>query len=127
MVVQRRRKKKGGFLFGTVVGVAAGVAGGTALLRRAAAQNEEIEVTVEVDSATERDAGVLQTAQHVPTAARQRALSSLDALKRRWREAVAEGKAAAAEREAELEQQYARETKRVTPPTPPSGSMDVEG
>ena len=125
MVVQRRRKRKGGFLVGTVVGLAAGVAGGTALLRQLAAQNEDLEITVESDSVTERVAGVAQAAQQAPAAARQRAQSSLDTLKRRWREAVAEGKVAAAEREAELERQYAQETKRIAPPAPPSGSMDV--
>jgi hypothetical protein len=126
MVVQRRRKRKGGFLFGTVVGLAAGLAGGTALLRRVATQNDDIEVTVEVDAAAEREAGLVQAAQQAPAAARERAQGSVEALKRRWREAVAEGKVAAAEREAELERQYARETKRITPPTPPSGSMDIQ-
>ena len=125
MVVQRRRKRKGGFLLGSVVGVAAGLAGGTALLRRVAAQNEDVEVRVEADSLSERASGVAPAAQQAPAAARQRVQGTLDALKQRWHQAVAEGKIAAAEREAELERQYARETKRVTPPVPPSGSMDI--
>jgi hypothetical protein len=125
MVVQRRRKRKGGFLAGSVVGLVAGLAGGTALLRRAAMQNDEIQVTVEEGSVSETAAGVAQAAQQAPAAVRQHAQSSLDLLKQRWHEAVAEGKVAAAEREAELEEQYARDTQRITPPLPPSGSTSV--
>jgi hypothetical protein len=125
MVVQRRRQRKGGFLVGTIVGIVAGLAGGTALLRRAATQNDEIQVTVAEDSSSEVAGGVAQVAQQAPAAVRERAQSSLELLKQRWQEAMAEGKVAAAEREAELEEQYARETKRITPPTPPSGSTSV--
>jgi hypothetical protein len=122
MVVQRRRKRKGGFLVGSAVGLVAGLAGGTALLRRAAMQNVEIQVTVEEGSVSETAVDVARVAQQAPIAVRQRARSSLDVLKQRWQEAVAEGKVAAAEREAELEEQYAQDTKRIAPPTPPSGS-----
>lgn len=113
MVVKRRRKRKGGFLVGTLVGVLAGIAGGTALLRRAATQNDEIEVEVGVETVSTTARTAVDTAQQAPAAARQRAQGALDTLKARWRDAVAEGKVAAAEREAELAEQYARETKRI--------------
>src|SRR5215208_5405422 len=113
MVVKRRRKKKGGFLLGTIVGVAPGVAGGTALLRRAAATDDEIEVRVEGERVAETARAVAGTAQQAPAAARRRAQGGLDQLRERWQHAVSEGRRAARDRERELKAQYAAETKRV--------------
>lgn len=112
-IVRRKRKPKGGFLVGAVMGVAAGVAGGMALLRRAAAQDHgEATVAPPVTGAAEQAVHRVASVQAEGTA---RARGTLDALKERWRVAVQEGRVAAKERERELEAQYAFETKRIPP------------
>ena len=122
LIQERRRKGKGGFLLGTLVGVAGGVAGGTALLKRSgSADSVAAAVPAPVADATGQAVNV---AQRAPSAAAERARGGLDALKERWREAVAEGKVAAAERERELREQFERDTKRIppvdAPPMPPT-------
>ena len=117
-----KRKGKGGFLLGTVAGVAAGAVGGTVLLGRSAASEEQRPA----DGASPRDAEAhgadhaggelptsagtaLESVKAAPAAASGAVRSALDAVKARWQEAIAEGKAAAAERETELRQQYERD------------------
>ena len=122
LVQERRRKGKGGFLLGTIVGIAGGVAGGTVLLKRSGSgDGVSTVVPAPVASATGQ---AVEAAQRAPVAAAERARGGLDALKERWREAIAEGKVAAAQRERELREQFERDTKRIppvdTPPMPPT-------
>lgn len=87
---RRKPKGRGGFIVGMLAGVAAGVGAGSALLKR-----------MEASADTERPPGGSPP-------------NPVDQLKRRFRDALAEGRVAAAEREAELEEQLARERKRPT-------------
>lgn len=112
-MVRRKRKRKGGFLVGTLIGIAAGFAGGTALLRRAAESEETIEVIgAQPDGPAEAFVGTVKTA---PASASDQVHALVESIKVRWREAITEGKAAAADKERELETRLAFETKRVPP------------
>ena len=116
-VVRRRRKRKGGFLFGTVLGAAVGVAGGMAYLKRPASSDETPRAAAPLADAA---GTATETAQRAQAQVTQRATGALDALKERWNLAMQEGKAAADARRRELEAQYAEETKRVDAPEPPA-------
>ncbi|MGD9893030.1 MAG: hypothetical protein AB7R89_29505 [Dehalococcoidia bacterium] len=109
---RRRQQRNGRFLVGTVVGIVAGFIGGTALLRGAATSDETIEVIGERvdDGATETFAGRVQESAST-TQGQLRIM--VDALKSRWHQAMTEGKAAAADRERELESRLAFERKQV--------------
>jgi L-aminopeptidase/D-esterase-like protein len=112
-MVRRRQKRKGGFLLGTVVGVAAGFAGGTALLRRAATSEETIEVIGEQPDGAAT--AFVETVRETPATVTDQVQAIVDSIKARWNAAVAEGKVAAAEKERELQARLAFETKRVPP------------
>lgn len=112
-MVRRKQKRKGGLLVGTLVGVAAGFVGGTALLRRAATSEETIEVIgVQPDGATE---AFVETVRQAPASTSDQLRSVVESIQARWREAIAQGKLAAADKERELETRLAFETKRVPP------------
>jgi len=111
-MVRRREKGKGSFLLGAVIGAVAGFAGIRALLAGSGAREETFSLDVE---ATEDGVEAVETfrSRPAPTPAAQLFRSAMDSLKARWREAMSEGRTAAAERERELEAQYAAETKRM--------------
>ena len=117
-VVRRRRKRKGGFLIGTMLGAVAGGVGGTVFLKRSAPSDETPVVPAPL---TDAAGAATETAQRAQAQVTQRATGALDALKERWNQAMQEGKAAAEARRRELEAQYAEETKRVR------GGMRAEG
>jgi hypothetical protein len=112
-MLRRRHDRNGKFLVGALIGIAAGFVGGTALLRSAATSNESIEVIGEqVDSTTE---AFVETVRESKSTTTDQLRIMLDAITSRWRQAMAEGKAAAADRERELETRLAFESKRVPP------------
>lgn len=112
-MIRRKQKRKGGFLVGTLVGIAAGFAGGTALLRSAATSEETIEVIGEQpDGAAEV---FVERIRETPASTQDQLRSMVDTIRARWRLAMAEGKVAAADTERELEARLAFETKRVPP------------
>ena len=125
-VVHRRRRGKGGFLLGTLAGIAAGAAGGTVLLKRAGGPPEEVSAIVPAP-VSEATGQALEVAQRAPAAAATRARGGLEAIKARWREALAEGKVAAAERERELQELYERDTKRIQPPPDAPPASQAQG
>jgi gas vesicle protein len=110
-MIHRRNRNGRKFIVGTLVGIIAGFAGGTALLRSAETSEETIEVIDErADGTTEAFAEMVRES----TSTTQDQLRTMvNALTSRWRRAMREGKAAAADRERELEARLAFESKRV--------------
>jgi hypothetical protein len=110
-MVRRRQKRKGGFLVGTLVGLAAGFIGGTALLRSAATSEETIDVIGEQpDGMTEV---FVEQVRETPASTQDQLRTMVNTIRSRWRAAMTEGKAAAADRERELEARLAFERKQV--------------
>jgi hypothetical protein len=119
-MVRPPRKRKRGFLLGTLVGLIAGAMGGTALLRRGAEVDRPFPVAWINPPSTAT--GARDAARHALTAAHEardegaaRAYSAFDTLRERWRLAMREGRKAALERQRELEAQLAFERKEIPP------------
>ena len=116
----RKPKKKGRFLLGMAMGMAAGVGGGSALLKRAGGEDplpefgrpDEPYVRVQPESG----AGAAIPEQRAPATKPNPANQFIENIKQRWQEALAAGKETASEREAELQAQYEREISRPAAP-----------
>ena len=110
-MVHRRNRNGRKFIVGTLVGIVAGLAGGTALLRSAETSEETIAVIDErADGTAEAFVG---TVRESTSSTQEQMRTMANALRSRWRRAMREGKAAAVDRERELEARLAFESKRV--------------
>jgi hypothetical protein len=110
-MIHRRNRNGRKFIVGTLVGIIAGFVGGTALLRSAETSEETIAVIDEqADGTTEALVG---TVRETTSTTQDQLRTMVNALTSRWRRAMREGKAAAADRERELEARLAFESKRV--------------
>ena len=116
--IEQRGKRKGGFLPGMLMGVVAGAVGGTVLLRRAAEADEGHTATAGSQNVAESAETTLRTVRQAPATVTDQVRDALNRLKYRWRQAMTEGKAAAAKREAELLEQLAND-RQLSRPTEP--------
>lgn len=116
----RKPKKKGRFLLGLAMGVAAGVGGGTTLLKRAGGEEPLPEFgrpdEPYVLTPSEARPGGTAPVQTAPGPKPNPANQFIENIKQRWQEALAAGKETASEREAELQAQYEREISRPAAP-----------
>jgi hypothetical protein len=108
---RRKSRSNGRLIVGTLVGIVAGFVGGTALLRSTETSEETIAVIDERADGTAE--AFVETVRESRSSTQDQLRTMINALRSRWRRAMREGKAAAADRERELEARLAFESKRV--------------